>query len=343
MTKIALKSFSNGNLFRLSNDVDILPFAQEDGDRKKPTRRFQLTAYSGDVVVHPWDGPIVIDLDSLSFKDKLPTLLNHSTARIVGQSDQIRVENYLLKVSGTLYAWKEDAIEIIDNAEAGFQWQVSVGLGWSANSFYEYLKEGVQSLVNGRNVFGPCYIVRNAVLRENSYCVLGVDGNTDSTVFAYPLKEGATMTTEKKFASPPENGNADLAEKLSEMESLAKSALIDGMETKTGQKFSDEILSDLKNMDAKALGTFSKAFSDAMVACAPKIKDFSRPDVEDKRGIKADKALFGLENKNDTELKDNPPDDGKQDKDAALRAAVVEAAKKLSADYEKTRSAGRNN
>lgn len=347
-----LKCFADGGLFRLTGTAAILPFAESaDGQKEgKPKRRFALTAYSGGKVNHPWDGPVVIDLESLEFKQKLPTLFNHQQDKIVGFSDQIvRTNDNQLSVGGVLFAWKDDVQEIIDHAEAGFEWQVSVGLGRKSDTFSEFLSANQASTVNGRQVFGPCYIIRNAVLRENSFCVLGVDDNTSAMVFAQPLPEnmkGEKMALDDKT---PAGGQPGLdAARIAELEKTAKFAIIDAAEARSGLTFGEEIRTELEKMDVDGLKTFTRAFSLAVAALAgqapaePAKKEFSQPADESKRGMKADPQHFRQTMGNDTSLKDSPPaDGGRAEASDKMRLSVLAAAKKFAADDAEQRKAAR--
>lgn len=347
-----LKCFADGGLFRLTGTASILPFAEPADGRKdgKPKRRFALTAYSGDKVNHPWDGPVVIDLDTLEFKSKLPTLFNHRQDRIVGYSDQItRTADQKLSVGGVLFAWKDDVQEIIDNAEAGYEWQVSVGLGRKSDTFSEFLSQNQTSTVNGRQVFGPCYIIRNAVLRENSFCVLGVDDNTSAMVFAQPLPEnmkGEKMALDDKTPASGQSGPE--AARIAELEKTAKFAIIEAAEARSGLTFGDDIREGLEKLDVDGLKTFTKVFSMAVAALGklpapePAKKDFSQPTDENRRGMKVDPQHFRQTMGNDTTLKDNPPaDGGPEARGDALQLSVLAAAKKLAADDAEQRKTAR--
>lgn len=350
MTTDKLKCFADGGLFRLTGTASILPFANpEGGQDEKPRRRFSLTAYSGDIVNHPWDGPMVIDLESLEFKQKLPTLFNHQPDRIVGFSDQItRTTDNQLSVGGVLFAWKYDAQEIIDNAEAGYDWQVSVGLGRKMDTFSEFLNKDQTKTVNGRRVTGPCHILRNAVLRENSFCVLGVDDNTSAMVFAQPMPEnmkGEKMALDDKTPAGGQPGPE--AARIAELEKTAKFALIEATEARSGLTFGEEIRAELEKLDVDGLKTFAKAFSLAATTLAsqppveaPK-KDFSRPADDNKRGLSTDPRHFRQTMGNDTALKDNPPVDEGNSAADKMRLSVLAAAKKFAAADAEQRQAAR--
>jgi Mu-like prophage major head subunit gpT len=160
--------------------------AEQGGDGK---RRFELTAYTGEPLnLGWWQHPVVIDCATLNIeKQSIPCLLDHSSygaSNIVGQCQTVTLTDGLppLKATGifTPGSGENDAAkEVLARADSGFQWEVSVG---AMPGEMDEVKAGNKIVVNGREYAGPCFVARNAVLREISFVILGADRKTSAIV-----------------------------------------------------------------------------------------------------------------------------------------------------------------
>lgn len=175
-----------------------------DGSGK---RRFSLEAYTGEPMsIWPWEDPVVIELDSIDLSNqRIPALYDHrSTAEcIVGQVESIRLQDGKLVAEG-VFTPTDAPLEmnyckqVLDRADAGYQWQVSVG---GNPGQVERVQSGQTITVNGRRYEGPLYVARKLQLREVSFVVLGGDRLTTAVVSRNKSIKGATMSFEEWLVS----------------------------------------------------------------------------------------------------------------------------------------------
>lgn len=157
----------------------------------KGPRRFTLTAYTGEPMnLYGFPHPCVIDCSSIDVTaQRLPALLDHMPYpdTIVGQIDSVQVAaGGMPPVTATGFftptAEERDSSRfVLAKADAGYQWQVSVG-GDPAS--VEEIKAGATGKANGREYPGPCCICRGMVLREISFVTLGGDRFTAAQLAA---------------------------------------------------------------------------------------------------------------------------------------------------------------
>lgn len=168
--------------------------------------RFQIRANSGGIMEHPYWGNLAVDMDGLSIgkKDK-PVLREHDTERIVGWTENIRIDPKLgLIAEGEYSHTTEDGEDVRKLAEEGFPWQASV---YVPPSEVEFVKEGETVNVNGLELSGPGAVFRKSVLREVSFCALGADENTSASA----LSGGGDIDIELNVLSEKED-DMDIAE-----------------------------------------------------------------------------------------------------------------------------------
>lgn len=172
------KSFPK-KAFLFTTQADISP---QQGDGK--SRRFGGVAYSGGVITDHgyWGAPIVFDLDSVTFSTPAPLLSGHNHSATVGVVDEVSLSREGgIRVSGNLFSGlDEEARAIADKADAGFPWQMSVGI--FPGSIQE-VPEGMSVIVNGSEITGPIQIFKNSRIREVSVVALGADSTTAAHVF----------------------------------------------------------------------------------------------------------------------------------------------------------------
>ena len=160
-------------------------------DDKQKDSDFVIEAYTGQVV-NRWWGKLVVDVDGIKAKKKMPIFQNHNSMAIVGFStDNWKDKSFF--VSGKFSEATENAKQVKALATEGFPWQASIGV--SALKILE-IEEGGSHKVNGKNVKGPAEVWLESEVFETSFVPLGADDNTAVNVF-------------EKFieADPPENTN----------------------------------------------------------------------------------------------------------------------------------------
>lgn len=154
---------------KLSMPVD---FAQDDeGDKG---RSFLITAYTGQIV-EAWWRDIVIDVEGIKTKKKIPILREHYRDRVVGQGAAYKKDNTLF-VSGPFSKKTKDAQEVLDLADEGYPWQASIGVRPKQVRVLESAKD--TDTVNGKSVSGPLEIWAESQVGEVSFVSLGADDET---------------------------------------------------------------------------------------------------------------------------------------------------------------------
>lgn len=145
-------------------------------------RVFSGVAYTGAMIEnHGWLSNVIIDIDTMTIAPDLKLLLEHDTTQVIGTATAVKQDGKVLVTGLLLNAIDDDAQSVCQKAQAGINWQLSVGL-------YDYqqqdLIEGQSDVVNGLTVEYPATILRNAVLREVSVVALGADGATSFAIFS---------------------------------------------------------------------------------------------------------------------------------------------------------------
>jgi phage head maturation protease len=126
--------------------------------------------------------PVIVDLGGLkAARDKIPVLLDHDSARIIGQTDGITIDASGVSLTGSITGEDENASSVITHARNGFEWQASIGANIVRQ---EFLKAGEKAVVNGREVSGPLVIAREARLYETSFVAIGADSQATANVAA---------------------------------------------------------------------------------------------------------------------------------------------------------------
>jgi len=153
--------------------------------------RFNITAYTGEVMkLEGWPHPVIIELTGIQLAPKVKALRDHDPKKIVGHSERAEVTADGVFVQGVISGTGGDAAEVASTGKNGFPWEASVGANPSR---VEFLAAGKTAVVNNRNVTGPAYIARAALLREVSFVAMGADPNTSASVAASASTEKDTM------------------------------------------------------------------------------------------------------------------------------------------------------
>lgn len=150
-------------------------------------RSFEGSAYNGGVMYPELvvngqreDGPVVLDLDSLVIpRPQRPVLYDHdeSIDGVIGHTTSIAVRksDYTLPAQGIVFSTLPQSAAVLDEAAAGREWQLSVGLEGFA---LQRIAAGQVCRVNGRSFCGPLTVVRNAELTDLSFVRKGGDEST---------------------------------------------------------------------------------------------------------------------------------------------------------------------
>jgi len=178
-------------------------------------RRFTIAAYTGEPV-HLWnfDRPVVIDLASADISvQSIPALYDHCPDEnyIVGQVQTLTIDGPgrtpPLTATGIITPRATPPAEgeidyarrVIERADAGYQWQASVG---GSQTSLEQVEAGVQVSLNGRTYTGPLLIARGVSFREISFVVIGADRRTSAVIAtSKPLQVRAGMSFEEWLLS----------------------------------------------------------------------------------------------------------------------------------------------
>jgi len=166
----------------ITAQVEWLEAKDVEGTEEGP-RTFSMLAYTGDkMTLGGWDKPVVVSLEGLRITAKpRPILRDHNASKVVGHTTSVKAEDGMLYVEGVISGAGPEADEVVAASKKGFPWQASIG---AKALEYEFVKEGETTTVNGREVEGPFYMVKESVLGEVSFVALGADDNTYAKVAA---------------------------------------------------------------------------------------------------------------------------------------------------------------
>ncbi|WP_457565269.1 hypothetical protein [Caldithrix abyssi] len=138
-------------------------------------RKVQGVAYSGLPLKHDsWDD-VIFDLSTTKSAQKIPLLLNHNRDKRVGFTDSVTIASNVT-FKGSLLQQSKFSKEVIEAADEGFPWQLSVHIE------PEFTEKVTDKLINGQRFTGTVF--RNNLIREISFTPTGVDANTSATVFS---------------------------------------------------------------------------------------------------------------------------------------------------------------
>jgi hypothetical protein len=179
------------------NEFVTIEAAAEGG---KP--KVKGVAYSGGKMSLPgWKHPVVVDLSGMEVPESVPLLTNHEnrTGSRVGMV-AARVESDALHIEGEIVSSNGQAAGIVEQAEAGADWQLSIGAEVKKS---ELVKTGTR-VVNGQEHAAPFYHVTASVLREVSVVAVGADQATRMQVAAsFTLTGEVPMHDQNTRSTPP--------------------------------------------------------------------------------------------------------------------------------------------
>lgn len=181
------------NALKLDTAVTFLQAAE--GEAAASPRRFKIVAYTGSAIRQGWSRePVVIDVAGMQLPATVPVVLGHdySLGSILGQGVP-RVEGGQIVVEGEILAKNGNADQVLALAEAGYQFQASVGADVRRHQKID--ADGVAQ-VNGTAHVGPVRIVKASSLREVSFVTLGADSQTSVAIAAEEVAEEVSMAAD---------------------------------------------------------------------------------------------------------------------------------------------------
>lgn len=219
-------------------------------------RNFKGTAYSGDRVP---GYNVVIDLASAKVEQRMPLLLQHDHAIIIGNINEVGNSQAGLTVAGELFSdFDAAAKDVALKAKRGVQYQMSVG-AFNANA--EFIPAGKNVTVNGREFSGPIDVLRDAYIRETSIVALGADSKARADIFS--TQGDKSMTIEQLQARVAEL-EASVATLTGERDALKTEN--DTLKLASEQAAKDARLSEVKKLFADTGRTFSDEAAKPYVA-----------------------------------------------------------------------------
>lgn len=186
--------------FMKLREGELVQLLAKSGNEADSPRAFKMLAYTGEVVQR-WFGRLVFDLKGIKFSpDATPILKNHDYEQIVGMSSKVSVDAKGLQIEGFISRKTECAREVADLSDEGFKWQASVGMEILS---VERLEADATADVNGKQITGPAYVVRQSKLRESSFVPVGADGETSGEVLSF-LDERSSHMSDKNQEQKPQ-------------------------------------------------------------------------------------------------------------------------------------------
>jgi hypothetical protein len=191
--------------------IDIDAAADDGTGQSLP--RFRMVAYTGNPMrVGGWRHPVIIDLAGLGIPSQArPIRFGHDPLSGVGHTNAIGVEEGQLVATGVISRDTPAAREVVVSSKNGFPWQASVGAGVEE---FEFIREGQQAMVNGRQYTGPLNVVRKATLGEISFVDLGADGSTSASVAAVSKSPTLIQGQDGLSVVQPQEASSDVAEPI---------------------------------------------------------------------------------------------------------------------------------
>ena len=222
----------------LFSDVNVAP--SKDGSAP---RQFSGVANSGKPFNY-YGVRVIVDLENLSFSDKVPALVEHERSKRAGFG-VLSVENNQLMINGTLLD-NDFGNEVADDADAGFPWQMSAHVIAETE---ENLTGNSTAIINGQTVTAPITILRNCRIPEVSFTPTGVDFETSAVILG---DDGKTQ-----LSTPQKDNTMTLEEALAEIE-----------KHKAAQVEKDNRIKELEDENAKLKASEAQANVDAQLSQA---------------------------------------------------------------------------
>lgn len=142
---------------------------------------FKILGYTGKIMKNHWYwGNVAFDLSGLKFyKSRLAVLEEHFKQDRIGFTTKQEIKDQVI-IEGQ-FLDSEKAQQLKKDIKAGFPMEASV---LCLPSVIERIMEGASTKVNRHILKGPGSVFREAVIKEVSMCVFGLDTNTKSVALA---------------------------------------------------------------------------------------------------------------------------------------------------------------
>lgn len=277
-----------GNIFYLKQSV--ASFSPESVESSKLNGQIKGIAYSGGVIKNhgPFEN-LIIDLATTKvMKSKTPLFRDHNPSQIVGHGS-LNIDKNQVSIDGKLSTKSAHGKEILDLAEDGFDWEMSIGI------FDFDIQEVSDETVNGIKLENGI-VFRNGVIREVSLVSLGADMNTNAEVFNFKRGEKMdeiklSLEQREKLAcacggnkdSKPEELAESAEDKVKELEGIIKDlqAKLDKIEQEKQEEKDKEEMAARQNSIEVALEAKKVTFSVEKIA-------------ESSKSVEATDLLLGL-------------------------------------------------
>lgn len=170
--------------------------AAADGAQADGPKTFTSKFYTGGPLnIAGWDLPVVVDLAGLKPANVLVANLDHDKTKRVGNFE-VANDGKELTAIGKATAATAARDEVVNSAQAGYQWQASLEV---SPIKVETLAKGKTATVNGQQISGPAYITREGTLKGFGFVSHGADDNTTATIAAAAAsKKGNEMDPKLK-------------------------------------------------------------------------------------------------------------------------------------------------
>jgi hypothetical protein len=158
-----------------------------NGDKTK----IEGVAYSGGTLSLGWEHPAVVAIDGMDIPDNVPLLTGHENdARTRIGVVNVTAAGNRISIAGEVIESNDLSRDIIAQAKAGADWQLSIGAAVEAR---ETITEGTIE-ANGRTFYAPIILVSKSKLREVSVVPVGADSETHMRVAAsFNLTNGGVI------------------------------------------------------------------------------------------------------------------------------------------------------
>jgi hypothetical protein len=217
------------NAIKLDTTVTFLQAAE--GDAAAGPKKFRIVAYTGAPIRQGWSRePVVIDVAGMKLPQTVPVVIGHdySLGSILGQGTP-SIEGGQIIVEGEILAKNGNADQVLALAEAGYQFQASVGADVRRHQKVD--ADGVVQ-VNGQAHVGPVRVVKASALREVSFVTLGADAATSVAIAAEEVAEEVSMAadatqkpTDEVVETPVVAATAEVAVESPKVEAQASDEL----------------------------------------------------------------------------------------------------------------------
>jgi len=167
-----------------------------DVQQTKPPQISGIAYGGGQMKLPGWTLPVVVGLPGMEVPQMIPLLTDHEnrTGAKIGEVRALKQDNCLL-IEGRVFPTSEEAREVLEQARAGGQWQLSIGCEALE---VEHVPAGKEVTINGQVQRGPFNWIKKSRLREVSVVAVGADAGTECRIAAsFNLTKGsATMANE---------------------------------------------------------------------------------------------------------------------------------------------------